>query len=149
MANKIIKTPTMGVNAKSYMWGEKLLEVARHCEKLAVENDVTITMNVPFVDIYRVAQEAPHVWINAQYCDPINPGGMMGGIVAEALKEAGADGVIINHASARPLTLSQIRKVVKRCKEVGLGTFICVDSIDEVRMMAALHPTALKKLLLS
>ena len=44
---KQIKTPTLGVNAKAYMWGEELLTIAKYCEKIAVDYDVTVTLNVP------------------------------------------------------------------------------------------------------
>ncbi len=140
---KEIKTPTLGVNAKSYMWGNDLLEIAEYCEKIAYENDITVTMNVPIVDIYRVAQIAPHVIINAQFMDPIERGGTMGGVVAAALAEAGADGVIINHASSKPMTLAQVIKAVAYAKEANLYTFVCADSAEEALMIAALHPTGI------
>lgn len=139
---KQITTPTLGVNAKSYLWGDDLLDIALFCDKLAKENKVTITMNVPFVDIYRIANATHHILINAQGVDAIEAGGAMGGIVPEALVAAGADGVIINHA-ARPMTLSQVVKAIKRCKEVGLYTFVCADSVEEAKMMAMLHPTGI------
>lgn len=139
---KIIKTPILGVNAKSYMWGDDLVDIAEFCEKIAVENDVTISLNTPFIDIYRISKVAPHVIINAQGVDAITPGGKMGGILPEALVSAGADGVIINHA-ARPMTLSQVVNTVERCKELGLYTFVCADSEIECKMMALLHPTGI------
>ena len=142
MVKKIIKTPTLGVNAKSYMWGKELLDIALYCEKIAVQNDITVTLNTPFLDIYRISQHCPHVIINAQGVDPIGACGKMGGIVPEALVEAGADVVIINHA-ARPMTLNEVVKTVKRCKELGLYTFVCADTIDEVKMIATLHPTGI------
>lgn len=142
MHKKIIKTPTLGVNAKSYMWGQQLLDIALYCEKIAVENDITITLNTPFLDIYRISQNCPHVIINAQGVDAIGSCGKMGGIVPQALVEAGADGVIINHA-ARPMTLSEVVKTVKRCKELGLYTFVCADTVEEVKMIASLHPTGI------
>ena len=140
---KVIKTPTLGVNAKSYMWGEDLIEIAKHCEEIAIEKDITITMNVPIVDIYRIAQVAPHVIINAQFMDPVEKGGTMGGVVAQALADAGADGVIINHASAKPMTPSQVIKSVKLAKEAGLYTFVCADSVEEALFIASLHPTGI------
>lgn len=140
---KIIKTPTLGINAKSYMWGDDLLEIAKYCEKIAVENDITVTMNVPIVDIYRISLVAPHVIINAQFMDPIESGGTMGGVVAEALADAGADGVILNHASAKPMTLSQLIHAIKYAKRAGLYTFVCADSIEEVEIIASMHPTGI------
>lgn len=140
---KQIKTPTLGVNAKSYMWGEKLIDVAKYCEKIACENDITITMNVPIVNIYQISQVAPHVIINAQFMDPIEKGGTMGGVVAQALRDAGADGVIINHASAKPMTMSQVIKAVEYAKKADLYTFVCADSLKEALMVASLHPTGI------
>lgn len=140
---KLIKTPTLGVNAKSYMWGDELTAIAEYCEKIAVENDVTVTLNVPIVDIYRISQIAPHVIINAQFMDPVDKGGTMGGVIAEALAQAGADGVIINHASAKPITLSQLIQSVKLAKKAGLYTFVCADSVEEALIIASLHPTGI------
>ena len=140
---KVIKTPTLGINAKSYMWGADLLEIAKYCEKIAVENDITVTMEVPIVDIYRVSLIAPHIIINAQFMDPIEQGNTMGGVSAEALVDAGADGVILNHASAKPMTLSQLINAMKYAKKAGLYTFVCADSIEEVRIIASLHPTGI------
>lgn len=136
-------TPSLGVNAKSYMWGEDLLDIARYCEQVAVENNITVTMNVPIVDIYRVSQIAPHVIINAQFMDPIEKGGTMGGVVAQALADAGADGVIINHASAKPMTPSQVIKAIQLAKDAGLYTFVCADSVEEALFIASLHPTGI------
>lgn len=142
MTRKKLKTPILGVNAKSYMWGDELLDIAKYCEKIAVENDITITLNTPFLDINRISKECPHIIINSQGVDAIEKGGKMGGIVPEALVAAGADGVIINHA-ARPMTLSQVVKTIKKCKEIGLYTFVCADTVEEVKMMASLHPTGI------
>ncbi len=139
---KPIKTPSLGVNAKSYMWGEPLLKIAQHCEEIAIQHDLTVTINVPFTEIYRIAQACPHLHINAQGVDAIEPGGKMGAVLPEMVKEAGADGVILNHA-ARPMTLSEVVKCIQRCKEIGLHTMVCVDNVEECRMMASLHPTGL------
>ena len=68
---KKIVTPTLGVNAKSFMWGKELEKVAEYCEKVAVEKDITITMNVSPVDIFRISKIAKHVLINAQAVDGI------------------------------------------------------------------------------
>lgn len=139
---KKIVTPTLGVNAKSFMWGKELEKVAEYCEKIAVEKGITITMNVSPVDIFRISKIAKHVLINAQAVDGIERGNAMGANLPEALKEAGADGVIINHA-AHPMTLNQVVRSIRRCQEVGLYTFVCADSVDEALMIATLHPTGI------
>lgn len=139
---KIIKTPVLGVNAKSYLWGDELLEIALYCNEIAEKYDVSVSLNVPFLEIYKISQSCKNILINAQGVDAIEPGSTMGGILPEALKAAGADGVIINHAS-RPMTLNQVVKTIKRCKDVGLNTFVCIDNVVEAKMMASLHPTGI------
>lgn len=140
---KKIHTPTLSVNAKSYMWGKQLEEIALYCNKIAMEHNITVTMNVPIVDIYHLSRIAPNIIINAQFMDPITKGGMMGGVVPEALAEAGADGVILNHASAKSMTLDKLLFAVERAKEAGLYTFVCANTIDEVRIVASMNPTGI------
>ncbi len=142
MNNTIIRTPLLSVNAKSYLWGEDLLKIAQHCEKRAIENGISISMNLPYVDLYRISQCCPHLILNAQGVDADEPGGKMGAVLPEMLKASGADGVILNHASS-PMSLNNIIKTVERCKRLGLFTFICADRLEECRLLAELHPTGM------
>jgi triosephosphate isomerase len=138
-----VLSPTLSVNAKSYMWGEDLFKIAQHCEKVAVETGLTVEIQVNYCDIRKVKELCPHLVIFAQYCDDIDAGNMMGGITAGMLKEAGADGVVINHAGSRPITLHQMVNITRRAKEAGLKTNICVDNAIEAAMVAHLHPTCI------
>ena len=108
-----VLSPTLSVNAKSYMWGEDLFKIAQHCEKVAVETGLTVEIQVNYCDIRKVKELCPHLVIFAQYCDDIDAGNMMGGITAGMLKEA------------------------------GLKTNICVDNATEAAMVAHLHPTCI------
>ena len=60
----------------------------------------------------------------------------------EALKAAGAVGVMLNHAEHK-LTLDEIEKAIKRADEVRLATMVCADSIEEVKAVAKLAPNIL------
>lgn len=71
---------------------------------------------------------------------PIGKG--MGKSLPEALKAAGAVGVMLNHAE-RKLTLEEIKLAIKRADEVGLATMVCADSIEEVKAIAKLGPNIL------
>jgi len=90
-------------------------------------------------DIYRLAKETKRVLIFAQHMDPIPVGKGNGSILPEALKEAGAVGVILNHAE-RPMTLADLARAIKRADEVGLLSMVCADSIREAEAIAHLAP---------
>ena len=60
----------------------------------------------------------------------------------EAVKAAGAVGVMLNHAEHK-LTIEEIAEAIKRADELGLATMVCADSIDEVKAIAALGPNIL------
>jgi len=138
-----VYSPTLNVNAKSYMCGEELFKIVRHCEKVAVETGLSVQVQVNFCDIRKTRELAPHCIVFAQYCDDIEAGNMMGGVTAEMLKEAGADGVVINHAGSRPITLHQLVRITEKAKKAGLLTNICVDNATEAMMVAHLHPTCI------
>ena len=60
-------------------------------------------------------------------------------MLPEALKEAGAVGVLLNHAE-RPLTLDEIRRSVERAGEVGLAALVCAGTPQEAAAAASLGP---------
>jgi triosephosphate isomerase len=60
-------------------------------------------------------------------------------VLPEALKEAGAVGVLLNHAERR-LSLSEINRTIKRADEVGLATLVCADTPEEAAAIAHLAP---------
>ena len=64
-------------------------------------------------------------------------------VVADALVEAGADGVILNHDGAKPMTFNQLLFAMDYAKKVGLYTFVCADTIEEIRLIAQTGPTGI------
>jgi triosephosphate isomerase len=74
--------------------------------------------------------------------DAIRPGRGIADVLPEALKAAGAQGVVLNH-SERPMTLNAIRKTIDRANELDLLTFVCADTIMEAQALALLHPNIL------
>lgn len=51
----------------------------------------------------------------------------------------GLGAVFLNHAE-RPLPLSQLVSAVKRCKELGLYSIVCADSLLDAKAIAKLEP---------
>ncbi|MDD3094021.1 MAG: triose-phosphate isomerase, partial [Clostridia bacterium] len=54
-------------------------------------------------------------------------------------KAAGAVGVMLNHAE-KPLTMEEIQKTIERADEVGLGTIVCSDTIEQMKQIAKMSP---------
>ena len=94
-----LKTPVIIVNFKTYLesTGKRAVELSKNAEKAAKETGASIVVAPQFVDIARVA-EAVEIPVFAQHMDPIKPGNSTGHVLAEAIKEAGAVGTLINHA---------------------------------------------------
>lgn len=133
------RIPSFGVNPKSYLYGEELIKLALYLDKLSEELDLDITFTAPYADLFEVRRQTKNLFIFAQGMDGITPGRGMGAVLPESLKDAGVDGVMLNHAE-RPMTLSQLVKAVKRAKELDLMTIVCADSVEDAKMIAILKP---------
>jgi triosephosphate isomerase len=138
-----VRTPIILVNFKTYLeaTGKRAVELAKIAEKVSSETGVYIGVAPQFTDIQAIAREVA-IPIFAQHIDPIMPGSHTGQILAEAVKEAGAIGTLLNH-SERQLTLGDIAAAIKRGKEVGLTTCVCANNPEVSAAVAALNPDML------
>jgi len=91
-----------------------------------------------YVDIFRITNVVS-IPVFAQHIDPVMPGSFTGHVIAEAVKEAGAVGTLINH-SERRLILADIDSAVKRAREVGLVSVVCSNNPEVSAAVAALNP---------
>lgn len=140
--NYKIKQPFFEYGPKCYMYGETLLNIAKGLDKLAEKYDVDVVLDVPDTEIFNIARNVKRVHVYSQHMDSLPVGKGMGKSLPEALKAAGAVGVMLNHAE-RKLTLEEIELAIKRADEVGLATMVCADSIEEVKAIAKLGPNIL------
>jgi len=60
-------------------------------------------------------------------------------MLPEAVKAAGAKGVMLNHAEHK-LTPDVLEKTIQRADEVGLATIVCADTVEEVKAIAHMAP---------
>lgn len=137
-----ISQPFFEYGPKCYMYGETLLEMAKGLDKLAEKYDMDIVLDIPDTEIYNVAKNVKRVHVYSQHMDSLPVGRGMGKTLPEAVKAAGAVGVMLNHAE-RKLTIEEIEKAIKRADELGLATMVCADSIEEVKAVAKLGPNIL------
>lgn len=134
-----IKEPLLEVGFKAYLYGDKAVELAKAADKVSAKYGMPIIITAQCADIYRISQATDNILVFAQHGDSLEIGRGAGSILLEALKAAGAAGVMLNHAEKR-LTLSEINKTIKRANKVGLATLVCADSPEEALAVAHLGP---------
>jgi len=128
------------VNFKTYLesTGKKAVELAKQAERVSKETGVQVIVVPQFVDLARIVEEVD-IPVFAQHLDPVKSGNSTGHVFAEAIKEAGVVGTLINH-SERQLRLIDLEASVKRAKEVGLVSCVCANNPATSVAVAALRP---------
>ena len=140
--NYHISEPFFEYGPKCYMYGDTLLKIAKGLDLLSEKYNVDVILDVPDTEIKNIADNTKRIHVYAQHMDSIPVGKGMGRTLGEAVKCAGAVGVMLNHAEHK-LSLEEISKSIKRADELGLATMVCADSVDEVRAIAKLSPNIL------
>jgi triosephosphate isomerase len=135
--------PHFGVNVKVYpdTAGEAALSLARTLERIAAETGARFVFTPQVPDVRTVAAETD-VPVTAPRMDATEPGRGMGRVLPETLADAGADGVVINHAENRD-SLSDLVWKIDRCRDLGMDSLVCVDSVEMGRAVAGFDPDAL------
>lgn len=136
---KELRAPVFEVGPKLYAYGKHALEIAQAADRAGEQYQVSVIFTAQYTDIRMIAAKTNHVLVFAQHMDCVYPGRGVGAVLPEALKEAGAEGVLLNH-SERPMDLETIRKCVARAKEVGLYTMVCAENVDMAVLIAEMEP---------
>lgn len=134
-----IRAPYFEVGVKNYVYGDKVLEMAKFLDAVSKKYDIDILYIVPYTEIRRVSENTENLIIIAPYMDTLRPGRGIADVLPEAIKAAGAHGVLMNHCE-RPMSLAAIKKTIDRANELDLLTFACADSVVEAMAIAQLHP---------
>ncbi|MEC0090631.1 triose-phosphate isomerase [Paenibacillus macquariensis] len=136
---QIIKPPFFEIGVKNFVYGDAVLEMAMAADEAAYRYDIDVLFIAPYTEIRRVAKNTTRLVILAPYMDILRPGRGMADVLPEAIQDAGARGVVINHCE-RPMSLPAIRQTIERANELDLLSFACADTIAEARAIAQLHP---------
>lgn len=134
-----LSAPVFEVGLKGYAWGAEAVRLARTADALCEELGVTIVFDPQPVDIPAVAAATRSLSVWAQHLDPVRPGRGVGAVLAEAIRDAGATGTLLNH-SERRMTLTDLAAAIRRAREVGLNTMVFADSPEEAGAVARLGP---------
>lgn len=134
-----IKKPFFELGPKIYLYGEAALDLAMRADELCGEFPVDIIFSAQYTDIAPIAARVRRLKVFAQHMDPVEPGRGIGAVLPEALRHAGAQGALLNHAE-RPLTLTTLAAAIRRAAQVGLATLVCAGDADESAAVACLGP---------
>lgn len=132
--------PHFLLNLKTYegSYGADALSYARTVESVAEGTDATFVVAPQATDL-RLVAEHTSLPVVAQAVDAGEPGRETGGILPEAVAEAGAAGAMMNHPERRD-TLADVEAKIERCEECGLDSLVCADSVEMGRAVLEWDP---------
>jgi triosephosphate isomerase len=134
-----ITPPFFEIGPKAYLYGKDVLELAKHADAMSKKYDVQIVFTPQYVDIPLVAREMKQVLVFAQHMDSLPVGRGIGSVLPEAVKAAGAKGVLLNHVEKR-LSTDELRRTIQRADEVELATMVCADNLEDAVLIACMNP---------
>lgn len=134
-----LKAPFFEIGPKTYLYGQPALAIAQAADSLCEKYGVDIIFTAQYTDIENIAKNTRHINVFAQHMDCNEQGRGVGAVLPEAIKQAGAVGVLLNHAE-KPLSLDVLIKTITRAKQVGLATLVCAGSCEEATLIAHLAP---------
>ena len=134
-----ITPPFFEIGPKAYTYGRELVELAKRADALSRIYEVQVIITPQYVDIPAVAEAVERVVVFAQHMDSLTPGRGVGSVLPEAVKAAGAQGVLLNHVEKR-LSRPELARTMRRAGEVGLATMVCADDVQDAVSIAELSP---------
>ena len=137
--NLKIKPPFFEIGPKAFLYGEEMLALAKVIDKTAMKYDLDVIVTPQYTDLKLLCDNTERIFVFAQHMDYLKPGRGLGSVLPEAVKAAGAKGVMLNHAE-KPLTMDVVEKTIRRAEEVGLATIVCADTVEDVKTIAKMGP---------
>ena len=134
-----IRPPVFEIGLKGYSWGREAVRLAVEADQLAGEFGVSIVFDPQAVDIPAIAAATTRILVFAQHMDAVEPGRGVGAVLAEAIRDAGAFGTLLNH-SEKPMSREALGGAIARARSAGLKTLVFADSPAEAGEIALLGP---------
>jgi len=128
------------VNFKVYpeALGPEAIKLSKVCEKVAAETGASIALVPALTDLMMIVKEVK-LPVLAQHFDIINAGSHTGWVPIEAVKKTGAIGSLLNH-SERKLPDDDLKIAIEKCRNSGIESVVCADTIEEVKNVAKFLP---------
>lgn len=128
------------LNFKTYKeaTGEACLKLTKTASEVAKGQGIKIVVCPQEVDLRKTLEiEGVSVW--AQHVDTQSRGKSTGWFPTEVAKEAGAEGVLLNH-SEHKLSTGELGETLSKAKEAGLSTLVFADTPEEARAISQFKP---------
>jgi len=137
-----LRFPSLHISYKIYpnTAGEDGIEFARLIQKVRDETGAELFVTPQILDIRMVAENTD-LTVTAPRVDAVETGRGTGRVLPETLKRAGAEGVMMNHPEDRDLLVDLDFKI-NRCREIGIDSIVCIDSLEMAEAVAYLDPDA-------
>jgi len=132
--------PLVVLNFKTYLesTGDNALKLAGVCDDVARETGARVVVVPQLVDL-RMVVDSVSIPVYAQTVDNVKAGSNTGHVLAEAVKEAGASGSLLNHSECR-LRLADIDASVAKLRELKMASIVCTNNVAVTSAAAALGP---------
>jgi triosephosphate isomerase len=134
-----IKPPFFEIGPKAFLYGKDALKLAQHAERMSRKYHVQIIFTPQYVDIPLLAQHTRDLLIFAQHMDSLEIGRGIGSVLPEAVKAAGAVGVLLNHVEKR-ISRDELARTIRRADQVGLASMACADNLEDAVEIAHMNP---------
>ncbi|RFA10692.1 hypothetical protein B7R54_16880 [Subtercola boreus] len=138
----VLAGPFFEIGPKNLLRRVQIEALARAAGLAGADFGVTVVITVPTALIAPIADLRTGVLVYAQELGADLPGDSFGTVTAEALVDAGADGVMLNH-DRHPLDDAGLRQAVSRTEGTGLGSIVCAGSEADALRFAGLAPDAI------
>lgn len=135
-----IQFPLIVVNFKAHesALGEAAIRLAKIHQEVAIETGAALALCVSALDVQAVSK-AVSLPVFVQHVDPVAFGAYTGFLPPAAVKAAGAFGTLLNHAEHK-LSDDVLAATILKCREVGLFTLVCAESIERALRIMTFHP---------
>ncbi|MHC5797125.1 triose-phosphate isomerase [Lacisediminihabitans sp. FW035] len=137
--NSSLSGPFFEIGPKNLLRLAELEEITKIAGAAGAEFGVSVVVTVPTAFVSLIAGLSTGVLVFAQEMSVDKPGPSFGTVTAEALLDAGAAGVMLNHDS-NPLDPNSLSLSVARAKEVGLAAIVCAGTESDAERFASLEP---------
>ena len=134
-----ITPPFFEIGPKAYLYGKEVLKLARHADRMSARYGVQIIFTPQYVDIPLLAHATKNLLVFAQHMDSLPVGRGVGSVLPEAVRAAGAVGVLLNH-SEKKLSMQELERTIQRADEVGLASMACADNLQQAILVASMRP---------
>jgi triosephosphate isomerase len=134
------KGPAIIINFKVYseIEGEGSLRLARICNDIADETGANLVVCPPMTELSYVADQV-EIPVYSQNVDPRKPGSGTGFVTPSLVRSAGANGTLINHSEHKQ-PADAVGSCVSLCKDLGLVTCVCADTVAIAKDLAIFSP---------